>query len=230
MDFHKAIIEFLGIQHVDVEDISTCTKNMCVKITVRQRRGECFCSHCGLQFDGAKEWVRRKVQAPPLGIFHQVELDFLQLRGVCEDCQRTKMARAVWIHPEFKSMTCGFAETAGRLMEDATCEATARLLRTDSMTMWRVDQWRMAHMEKRLVLPENINVKSLAADEVHFMTVKHKKRVGLCPLQLFTGFSQERRVALHVSEKPTETATGQRFPAKLTENQLTKNQPSEKCL
>ncbi len=179
MDFHKAIIEFLGIQDVQIEEIWTCTKSMHLKITLRQNRSECFCSKCGLQFDAVKEWVKKSIQGPPMGIFGKVEIIFFQLRGYCVDCNRSGIAKADWIHPEFPSMTCGFAEVAGRLMEETTCEATARLLWTDSMTMWRLDQWRMVLMEKRLVLPENLNVQNLAADEVHFTTIENKKRVGL---------------------------------------------------
>ena len=75
-------------------------------------------------------------------------------------------------------MTCGFVEVAGRLMEEITCEGVSRILHTDSMTMWRVDQWRMKHMEKRLTLPENLDLSRLAADEVHFRTVENEKRKG----------------------------------------------------
>lgn len=75
-------------------------------------------------------------------------------------------------------MTCGFTEVAGRLMEEITCEAVSRILVTDSMTMWRVDQWRMELMAKRLVLPANMDVSFLAADEVHFRTIENKNRKG----------------------------------------------------
>lgn len=179
MDFQNAIIEFLGIQHVTIEDFQFDKKKMRAKITVRQKREECFCSGCGLQFDFVKDWKEKYIKAPPLGIFTDVEIIFFQLRGRCVDCCRTEVAEAPWLHSEFKSMTCGCVEIAGRLMEEITCEAVSRLLHTDSMTMWRVDQWRMELMEKRFQLPKDIDVSFLAADEVHFRTIINKWRKGL---------------------------------------------------
>lgn len=148
-------------------------------LVLRQKRSECFCSRCGLEFDSVKEWVKKEISAPPMGIFCDVKIIFYQLRGNCISCNRSEMAEAKWIHPEFKSMTCGFVEVAGRLMKEITCEAVSRILFTDSNTMWRVDQWRMGTMEKRLVLPETLDVKYLAADEVHFRTILNKHRTGL---------------------------------------------------
>ncbi len=179
MDFHKAITEILGIQDVNIEAIQINHKQRNIRITARQKKSECYCSKCGLQFDSIKDWQKKKIKAPPLGIYSDVEIIFFQFRGNCESCERTEIAKVPWIHPEFKSMTCGFVEHAGRLMEEITCEAVARLLNTDSMTMWRVDQWRMEYMERRLVLPVDMDVSHLAADEVHFRTVENKNRVGL---------------------------------------------------
>ena len=179
MDFQNAIIEFLGIQDVIIESIKIDKKSRTVKITVRQKREECFCKGCGLQFDSIKEWQHKELKAPPLGAYADVKIEYYQMRGNCADCGRTSMSDTPWIHPEFKSMTCSFAEVAGRLMEEITCEAVSRILKTDSMTMWRVDQWRMEYMEKRLVLPKNLDVSYLAADEVHFKTVDNKNRRGL---------------------------------------------------
>lgn len=76
------------------------------------------------------------------------------------------MAEAQWIPPNFKSMTCSYVEVAGRLMEEITCEAVPPILYTDSMTMWKVDQWRMEFMESRLKLPDYLDVSHLAAAEV----------------------------------------------------------------
>ena len=69
MDFHDAIIEFLGIQHVKIEEIKFSKKPMQVRITARQDRSECFCDKCGVQFDGVKDWQRKEIKAPPLGIY-----------------------------------------------------------------------------------------------------------------------------------------------------------------
>jgi len=176
MDFANAIIEMLGLQGVDIEKISVAKSARKITIAVRQKRDDCFCTRCGLQFDGVKEWCLKHLKAPPLGIYSNVEISFYQMRGVCTDCQRTEMAKAAFVHTEFASMTCGYAEVAGRLMEEITCEAVARLLHTDGMTMWRLDQWRMAYMEKRMRLPDNLDVTQLCADEVHFRSVENKKR------------------------------------------------------
>lgn len=179
MDFEKVIIEFLGIQQVKIENINIHRKQRQVRIVARQLRGECFCTSCGLVFDAVKDWKTKRLKAPPIGIYSDVEIIFHQLRGLCEDCGRTETAEAKWIHPEFHSMTCGFGEVAGRLMEETTCEAAARMLHTNSFTLWRYDQWRMKHMEKRLKLPENLDVSEMAADEVHFRTFDVKRRRGL---------------------------------------------------
>lgn len=178
MDFGKSIIEFLGLQDVQIESVHFHKKPLKARVVVRQERGTCFCTKCGLQFDAVKDWYKKRLKAPPLGIYADVEVIFHQLRGKCMDCNRTEVATAQFIHPEFTSMTCGFAEVAGRLMEEITCEAVSRILYTDSMTMWRLDQWRMKFMEKRLKLPENLDVRYLAADEVHFTTKENKHRKG----------------------------------------------------
>jgi transposase len=179
MDFEKAIIEFLGIQQVKIEGVNIHRNKRQVRVIARQDRGECFCTGCGILFDAVKDWRKKRIKAPPLGIYSDVEIIYHQLRGDCCECGRTETAEAKWIHPEFRSMSCGFAEVAGRLMEEITCEAVARIVKSNSYTMWRLDQWRMEYMEKRLKLPENLDVSELCADEVHFRTTEVKKRKGL---------------------------------------------------
>jgi transposase len=179
MDFQENIIAFLGIQDVIIEDIKKFKKDLRLELKVRQKRSECFCSHCGLQFSRVKEWMLRELKAPPLGVYQRVTLKFMQMRGFCEDCHRTTVARVDWIHPKFESMTCGFAEVSGRLMEEITCEAVGRILHADSKLMWSLDQHRMEVMLQFLKLPKNLDVSYLAADEVHFRTIAIKNRVGL---------------------------------------------------
>jgi transposase len=179
MDFKNVIIAFLGIQDVVIEDVKIFKKDLRVEVKVRQKRSECYCSRCGLQFSTVKEWALHQLKAPPLGIFQKVTLKFMQMRGFCEDCRQTSVAKVDWIHPKFESMTCGFAEVAGRLMEEITCEAVARILDTDSKLMWSLDQHRMEVMLQFLKLPTDLDVSYLAADEVHFRTVPEKHRVGL---------------------------------------------------
>lgn len=179
MDFRELIIAFLGIQDVVIEDVKRFKKDLRLEIKVRQKRNECFCSRCGLQFGAVKEWALHELKAPPLGVYQKVTLKFMQMRGFCEDCNRTCVARVDWIHPKFESMTCGFAEVAGRLMEEITCEAVGRILYADPKMMWSLDQLRMEVMLQFLKLPKDLDVSYLCADEVHFRTVEVKNRKGL---------------------------------------------------
>jgi transposase len=114
-----------------------------------------------------------------MGIYQDVTIKFLQLRGLCEPCGRTSVARVDWIHPKFESMTCSFAEVAGRLMEEITCEAVGRIVGAESKLMWDLDQHRMEVMLQFMRLPKDLDVSYLAADEVHFRTIEVKNRKGL---------------------------------------------------
>ncbi len=179
MNLEKHIIELLGLQDVVIEDIKRSKKKLSLEVRVRQKRSECFCRHCGLQFDSVKEWALRILKAPPMGNYQKVKIKFLQMRGFCEDCKKTSVAEVDWIHPKFESMTCGFAEVAGRLMEEITCEGVSRILGSDSKLLWKLDQHRMKVMMQFMKLPDNLDISYAAADEVHFRTLKHKKRKGL---------------------------------------------------
>ena len=179
MDFRYAISQFLGIQDVIIEDLKIFKKDLRAVIVARQQRSSCYCNHCGLQLSNVHEWIFKELKAPPLGIYTQVTLKFWQLRATCDNCDRVVLAPADWIHNQFHSMTCSFAETAGRLMEEITCEAVARILHCNSKTLWNLDQYRMQLMMKSLRLPKNIDVSYLCADEVHFKTIDLKNRKGL---------------------------------------------------
>jgi transposase len=179
MDFRKVIITLLGLQDVVIEDLKIFRQTLKVEVKVRQRREACFCPHCGLQFDAVKDWDLKILRAPPMGIYQHITVKFMQMRGYCTDCGRTAVARVDWIHPKFESMTSGFAEVAGRLMEEITCEAVGRILQSPSKTMWDLDQHRMEVMMQYLKLPSDLDVSYLAADEVHFRTVTVKNRRGL---------------------------------------------------
>jgi transposase len=179
MDFRETIIALLGIQDVTIEDVKLFKKQRKMTVKVRQKRSECFCSKCGLQFDQLKEWELKKLKGPPMGIFQDVTITFMQMRGECLDCNCTAIARVDWIHPKFESMTCSFAEHAGRLMEEITCEAVSRILGSDSKLMWKLDQYRMEMMLQYMTLPSDLDVSYLCADEVHFRTIAVKNRVGL---------------------------------------------------
>ncbi len=179
MDFRQIIIAFLGLQDVKIVDLKIYKKQRKVEVKVRQNRESCFCRLCGEQFSNLKEWDLKVLRAPPLGVFQHVTVKFLQMRGFCDHCNRSSVAEVDWIHPKFTSMTCGFAEVAGRMMEEISCEAVGRILDSSSKTMWSLDQYRMEIMMQYLSLPKDLDVSYLAADEVHFRTVAIKDRVGL---------------------------------------------------
>lgn len=179
MDFRQIIIGFLGLQDVKIIDLKVFKKRRKVEVKVQQNRESCFCRLCGEQFSSLKEWDLKVLRAPPLGVFQHVTVKFLQMRGFCDHCNRSSVAEVDWIHPKFNSMTCGFAEVAGRMMEEISCEAVGRILDSSSKAMWSLDQYRMEIMMQYLTLPKDLDVSYLAADEVHFRTVAIKDRVGL---------------------------------------------------
>lgn len=58
-------------------------------------------------------------------------------------------------------------------MEEMTCEAVARLTRTNSRTLWKLDQWRCEYLKKSLYeIPKDLDTTKLSADEVHYRTKK----------------------------------------------------------
>lgn len=179
MDFEQVIIALLGIQDVIIEDIKRFKKELRLEVRVRQKRSECFCVQCGLEFSTVKEWCLRALKAPPMVVYQDVTVKFMQMRGYCDNCDCTSVARVDWIHPKFESMTCGFAEVAGRLMEETTCEAVGRILNQESKLMWDLDQYRLGIMLQFMELPKDLDISYLATDEVHFRTFRIVNRKGL---------------------------------------------------
>ncbi len=173
MDTSDFLIESLGLQDVVIEKFKSDKDTLKAEIWVRQKRDSCRCHECYGKLYGVHQWRKRDIKGPPIGAFAEVTIHLFQLRAACDQCQQVKMAAARFIHPRFKNLTCAFAEVAGRLMEETTCEATARWLRCGSMPLWRLDQWRMEYMKKNgYELPKNLDVSRLSADEVHFRTVR----------------------------------------------------------
>ena len=74
MDFRELIIALLGIQDVVIEDVKRFKKQLRLEIKVRQKRSECFCVHCGLQFGSVKEWSLKKLKAPAMGVYQDVTI------------------------------------------------------------------------------------------------------------------------------------------------------------
>jgi transposase len=180
MDAWKIIIAFLGLQDVYVEDVKLFTKKRGrrAEVKVTQIFSKCCCHKCKTPLQRIHDYQDRFLQGPPTGIFARVVIQLSNPRGWCSKCKKNQRADVPFIHPEFTSVTCGFAETAGRLMEETTCEAAARLLQTNSKKLWSLDQWRMQYMLERLKLPDDMDVGMLSADEVHFRTKRFKERKG----------------------------------------------------
>lgn len=179
MDMKRVIIEYLGLQDVELEDVKQFKTSLRSEVVVRQKAEKVQCHQCRTPLDNVREWHFKELKGAPLGIYGVVIIKFWQARGECSTCGGKRMAYAPFIHPERPSMSTGFAEVAGRMMEELSCEGTARLLKTSSASLWRLDQDRMLHLLSYLQLPENLDVSSLCADEVHGQTKKNKQRKNL---------------------------------------------------
>lgn len=81
-----------------------------------------------------------------------------QRKCFCNGCDQVILSEASFIHPQFRSMTTAFAECTGRLLEETTCEAVARVLKCTSKTLWDLDQHRMEVMMKYLKLPSDLDL------------------------------------------------------------------------
>ncbi len=83
------------------------------------------------------EWKDRIIYGPPVGSFSKTIVHLKQLRGRCHLCDDgIRSAKIDFVHPHFQNYTMALCEYAGRLMEEMTCEAVARLLRLNPKTMW----------------------------------------------------------------------------------------------
>lgn len=179
MDLHHLINSLLGLQDLTIinaklsEDFVTC--NLSVELPWNKARC-CRCEHPLLEFH---QWCRRKIKAPPLGIFKDVVISLKYPRGLCPVCNRIQRSGLVGIHQVFKGHTCSFVETAGRLMEETTCAATSRALCVDPKNLWKIDQWRMREMKSHLNInnfTKDLDLSKMSADEVHFLTETETKR------------------------------------------------------
>lgn len=175
MDFEKSVIDSLGLSHVKIESMQFDKKKLRATFVVRQNLAKSFCPCCGVILKGVHDWFLKTLRAPPWGIFREVTVEFYYPRAFCAHCNKQRIPFIPWIHPKHRSVTCSFAEIAGRLMEETTCEATGRLLKFDSMILWRIDQFRMNFMFERLNLA-HANCTYLSTDEVHFRSYDILKR------------------------------------------------------
>jgi transposase len=176
MDFRNVIISLLGLQQVEVTDIKIFKSDLRVVVYCRQRRDEKACCHrCRSPLGNLHDWYTKTISGPPLGVYQKVVIKLLCFRARCQKCDKNRMAHCPWVHPKHRSMSCGFAETAGRLMEELTCRGVARWFDKSPMQMLRLDQSRMKYMLQFLKIPE-AGWSALSADEVHFRTVKLERK------------------------------------------------------
>ena len=172
MGFENVIIKALGLQHVSIEKIDEFPAELKLVIHARQIVEHCRCHVCKNSFIGIHEWRTREILAPPVGAFIRVKILLEQLRGICHICHDVaRSAEIAFLHPQFQNMTLSLFEWSGRMMEEITCQATARLLGLNPKTLWNLDQWRMRYMKKQLQLPKDLDLSKMSADEVHFMTM-----------------------------------------------------------
>ena len=177
MDILGLLTTSLGLQDVLIEKIDYDKELRSAIIQIRQRRENARCSSCREPLYGVKQWRKRELKGIALGALTDVRVIFYQLQGACGRCMRHRLSHAPFIHPRFKRLTAAFSENAGRLMEETTCEAVARLVGYDSKPLWSLDQWRMRKM-KTLWKPKDqkLNLKLMSADEVHMRTIKPKNK------------------------------------------------------
>ena len=176
MDMYKVIIEFCGLQGVFIEDVKQFKKSLRCEIVVRQKEQGLVCHDCSKPIKKIRDWHLKELKGPPLGIYQDVKIKLWQARGICQGCRKKRMSYCPFIHPGCSSLTCGFAEVAGRMMEELTCRGTARLLKANPKTLWTLDQWRMQYMLQFLELPKNLDLSRLCADEVHFKSIRLERK------------------------------------------------------
>ena len=179
MDLHHLINSLLGLQDLNIinaklsEDLITCN------LEVELPWNKALCSKCEHPLLEFHQWRERTLKAPSMGIFKDVILKLRYPRGLCPVCNKIQRSKIVGIHSYFRNHICSFVESAGRLMEETTCAAAARILHSDPKVLWNMDQWRMREMNKQLDVnkfTEHLNLSKMSADEVHFRTESETKR------------------------------------------------------
>ncbi len=175
------------MQNIIIEKVETCETELKYKIHCRQDRQYCRCNHCYGPLGATHEWKDRVIRGPPVGAYTETIIYLKQFRGHCISCDdKVRSANINFVHPNFQNMTMALCEYAGRLMEEITCEAVARLLRLNPKTMWDLDQVRMRMMKPLLSLPEEIDLNFMSADEVHFRSLRKTNSVARPEIKFVT--------------------------------------------
>ena len=178
MNFTDLIKRACGLQGIEIESYSFSDQTMQINFEIRQSRDSAKCFCCRGALGRVHEWIEREIKGPPIGAYKSL-FRFYQLRAFCSKCETNRVAEVRWIHPSFSNYSCCFAEVAGRLMEETTCEAVGRILDANSSTLWSLDQYRMRLMLKQYQIPKEADLSQLSADEVHFRTTKNENREDL---------------------------------------------------
>lgn len=176
MDLNSLICESLGLQELIINkaDFSENHQRLNIHATLPFEKARCH--RCSCELLEFHQWHQKTLRVPPLGITKSVFLHLKYPRGRCYFCFKVQAPQLNFIHPKFGGLTCSFVEVAGRMMEEMTCAAVARLLNVDRKLLWKVDQWRMNYMKEYHELPEDLNCSKMSADEVHFITKRYDKR------------------------------------------------------
>ena len=178
MGFEDAITKALGIQGAELGKIVFDDESLSLNVAVTWPFHLSRCNRCGDFLLKLHSWEVREVRAPAFGIYRST-VTVRYPRGHCRSCDRIRTGRVIFIHPKFETLTCGLAEQAGRMMEEMTCAAVARLLGVGDKLLWRLDQWRMQKLEARIQITDLVNdldLSKMSADEVHFRTLKESRR------------------------------------------------------
>ncbi|MCB9025220.1 MAG: transposase [Bdellovibrionaceae bacterium] len=176
MDLNSLVCESLGLQDLIINKavFSENHQKLNIHVTLpfeKARFHRCDCE--SLEFH---QWHKKTLHLSPLGIVKSVYLHLKYPRGQCYFCLKAQPPQLNFIHPKFGGLTCSFVEVGGRMMEEMTCAAVARLLNIDRKLLWRVDQWRMNFIKQHYQLPEDLDCSKMSSDEVHFLTKQYKKR------------------------------------------------------
>lgn len=176
MDVSNLISQVLGFQGLKYTSYVSCSDFQSLKVFADMERTQKNCISCGFPGLHNHGWRRKTVQTPPLGIYNQVFVDIRFERLKCPVCNCVQSHMPSGIHNKFDTFSTSFVETAGRLMEETTCAASARLLACNAKTLWSMDNYRTKLLKKYFQLPTDLDVSKLSADEVHFRTQKNINR------------------------------------------------------
>lgn len=183
MDVSTLICESVGIQGLDLKKFIFSDEHQKLNLFTEFSFASSSCSVCGNSFWELHQWHSKTIRIPPIGISSKVFLHIKYPRGFCFICNKVKPPKLDFIHPEFGGLSCSFVETAGRLTEETTCAAAARIMNCDRKLIWKLDQWRMKYMKEELYKqPPDLDLSFMSADEVHFLTTRPKRRSSpFCP-------------------------------------------------